>query len=150
MVGRPIAFEETLGHHPQKATRMLAVYAFFIDDDFDMRRACYSAAHSEEGLLISQVTADLEGHISAPNKARTTTRLIEPTSAVKSLMQINGTLPLVAIHFEGAAAQAKTAGPEILDFTLDCVDTYAPGQTLNSDIADAPSVALTNCISEPY
>jgi hypothetical protein len=29
MVGRPIAFEETLGHHPQKAARILAVYAFF-------------------------------------------------------------------------------------------------------------------------
>ena len=116
MVGRPITFEETFGHHPQKATRILAVYAFFIDDDFDMRRACYSAGHSEERLLISQVTANLEGHISAPNKARTTTRLIEPTSVVESLMQINGTLPLVAIHF--------------LDFTLDCIDTYAPGQTL--------------------
>lgn len=136
MVGRPITFEETFGHHPQKSTRILAVYAFFIDDDFDMRRACHSAGHSEERLLISQVTANLEGHISAPNKARTTTRLIEPTSVVESLMQINGTLPLAAIHF--------------LDFTLDCVDTYAPGQTLNSDIADAPSVALTNCISEPY
>ena len=39
LVGRPIAFEETLGHRPQKATRMLAVYAFVIDDDFDMCRA---------------------------------------------------------------------------------------------------------------
>jgi len=39
LVGRPIAFEETLGHHPQKTTRILAVCAFFIDGDFDMRRA---------------------------------------------------------------------------------------------------------------
>ena len=66
MVGRPIAFEETLGHHPQKATRMLAVYAFVIDDDFDMCRARYSAGHSEVRLLVSQVTANPEGHISAP------------------------------------------------------------------------------------
>jgi hypothetical protein len=78
LVGRPIAFEETLGHHPQQATRMLADYAFVIDDDFDIGRARYSAGHSEERLLTSQVTADLEGHISAPDKARTTSRLIEP------------------------------------------------------------------------
>ena len=65
MVGWPIAFEETLGHHPQKATRMLAVYAFVINDDFDMCRACYSAGHSEVRLLVSQVTANPEGHISA-------------------------------------------------------------------------------------
>ena len=81
MVGRPTAFEETLGHHPQQATRTLAVYAFFIDDDFDMRRARYSTAHSEEGLLVSQVARDPESHLSASNKARTTTRFIEPTSA---------------------------------------------------------------------
>lgn len=66
MVGRPIAFKETLGHHPQKATRMLAVYAFVIDDDFDMCRARYSTGHSEVRLLVSQVTANPEGHISAP------------------------------------------------------------------------------------
>jgi hypothetical protein len=96
LVGRPIAFEETLGHHPQKATRMLAVYGLVIDDDFDMCRARYSTAHSEEGLLVSQVARDPESHICAPNKARTTTRFIEPTSAVESLMQINQTLPLVA------------------------------------------------------
>jgi hypothetical protein len=71
LVGRPIAFEETLGHHPQKATRMLAAYAFVVDDDFDMRRARYSAGHSEERLLVSQVTGDPESHISAPNKVRT-------------------------------------------------------------------------------
>src|SRR6516164_9666669 len=39
LVGRPIAFEKTLGHHPQKAAGMLAVYALVIDDDFYMRRA---------------------------------------------------------------------------------------------------------------
>jgi hypothetical protein len=39
LVGRPIAFEETLSHHPQKATSMLAVYALVVDDDFDMRGA---------------------------------------------------------------------------------------------------------------
>jgi hypothetical protein len=39
LVGRPIAFEEPLGHHSQKSTRMLAVYALVVDDDFDMRRA---------------------------------------------------------------------------------------------------------------
>jgi hypothetical protein len=66
LVGRPIAFEETLGHHPQKATPMLAVYAFVIDDDLDMCRAWYSAGHSEVRLLVSQVTANPEGHISAP------------------------------------------------------------------------------------
>jgi hypothetical protein len=32
------------------------VYAFVIDDDFDIGRARYSAGHSEERLLISQVT----------------------------------------------------------------------------------------------
>jgi hypothetical protein len=117
LVGRPIAFEETRGHHPQKATRMLAVYAFVIDNDFDMCRAWYSAAHSEEGLLVSQVAGDPEGHISAPDKARTTTRLIEPASVVESLMQINETLPLLAIHFRSGRQQAKTAKPEILDFT---------------------------------
>jgi len=99
LVGRPVAFEETLDHHPQKATRMLAVYAFVIDDNFDMRRARYSARHSEERLLISQVTANLEGHISAPDKARTTSRLIEPSSAKQSLTQINGTLPFLGFTF---------------------------------------------------
>jgi hypothetical protein len=78
LVGRPIAFEETLGHDPQKATRMLAAYAFVVDDDFDMRRARYSAGHSEERLLISQVTANLEGHISAPNKVRTQRGSLNP------------------------------------------------------------------------
>ena len=39
LLGWPIAFEETLSHHPQKTTRMLAVYALVIDDDFDMCRA---------------------------------------------------------------------------------------------------------------
>jgi hypothetical protein len=39
LVGRPIAFKETLGHHPQQATRMPAVYAFVIDDYFDIGRA---------------------------------------------------------------------------------------------------------------
>jgi hypothetical protein len=38
LVGRPIAFEETLGHHPQQASRMPAVYAFVIDDYFDIGR----------------------------------------------------------------------------------------------------------------
>jgi hypothetical protein len=69
LVGRPIAFEETLGHRPQKATRMLAVYAFVVNDEFDVCCAWYSAAHSEEGLLVSQVTTDAEGHISTPNEA---------------------------------------------------------------------------------
>jgi hypothetical protein len=101
LVGRPIAFEETLGHHPQKAARILAVYAFFIDDGFDMRRAWYSAAHSEKGLLVSKVAADPEGHISAPNKACTTTRLIEPTSVVELIDADQRTLPLLAIHFRG-------------------------------------------------
>jgi hypothetical protein len=107
LVGRPIAFEETLGHHPQQATRTLAVYAFVIDDDFDMRRAWHSAAHSEEGLLLSKVAADPEGHISAPNKARTETRLIEPTSLVESLMQINGPCRSLQFTFEagGSASQ---------------------------------------------
>jgi hypothetical protein len=91
LVGRPIAFEETLGHHPQKAARILAVYALFIDGDLDMRRARYSAGHLKERLLISQVTANLEGHISAPDKVRTTSKLIETSSAMRSLMQINGT-----------------------------------------------------------
>jgi hypothetical protein len=53
LVGRPIAFEETFGHHPQKATRIPAVYAFVIDDDFDMCRARYSAGHSEVRLVVS-------------------------------------------------------------------------------------------------
>ena len=111
MVGRPIAFEETLGHHPQKAARILAVYAFFIDDGFDMRRAWYSAAHSEKGLLVSKVAADPEGHISAPNKAHTTTRLIEPTSVVESLMQINGPCRSLEFTFEvdGSASQDSRA-----------------------------------------
>jgi hypothetical protein len=39
LAGRPIAFAETLGRHPQQATRMLAVYAFVIDDYFDIGRA---------------------------------------------------------------------------------------------------------------
>jgi hypothetical protein len=39
LVGRPIAFEETLSHHSQKSTRMFAVYALVVDDDFDMRHA---------------------------------------------------------------------------------------------------------------
>ena len=67
MVGRPIALEQTLGHHPQNAARMLAIYAFVVDHDFDMRRAWYSPGHLEKRLLISQVTANLEGHISAPD-----------------------------------------------------------------------------------
>jgi hypothetical protein len=91
LVGRPIAFEQALGHHPQKAARMLAVYAFVVDDDFDMRRAWYSPGHSEERLVVSQVTANPEGHISAPDKAHTTSRLIEPSSAKQSLTQINET-----------------------------------------------------------
>jgi len=33
-------------------------------------------------------------------------------------MQINGTLPLLAIHLSRGRQQAKTAKPEILDFTL--------------------------------
>jgi len=99
LVGRPIAFEETLGHHPQQAARILAVYVFFIDDDFDMRRTRYSAGHLEERLLISQVTADLEGHICAPDKARATSRLIDRTSVVESLMQINETLPFLGFTF---------------------------------------------------
>jgi hypothetical protein len=45
LVGRPIAFKQTLGHHPQKATRILAVFAFLIDGYFDMRRARYGAGH---------------------------------------------------------------------------------------------------------
>jgi hypothetical protein len=151
LVGRPIAFEETLGHHPQKAARILAVYAFFIDDGFDMRRAWYSAAHSEKGLLVSTVAADPEGHISAPNKARTTTRLIEPTSVVESLMQINGTLPLLAIHFRsGRQRKPRRPGRRFWILPLIVSVPTLPGQTLNSDIADAPPVALTNCISEPY
>jgi len=108
LIGRPIAFEETLGHHAQKATRMLAVYALVIDDDFDMCRARYSTAHSEEGLLVSHVARDPESHISAPNKARTTTRFIEPTSAVESLMQINQTLPLLAIPFRSDLRESLT------------------------------------------
>ena len=127
MVGRPIAFEETLGHHPQKAARILAVYAFFIDDGFDMRRAWYSAAYSEEGLLVSKVAADPEGHISAPNKARTTTRLIEPTSVVESLMQINGPCRSLQFTFEAGGSASQDGRPENLDFTPDCVGTYAPG-----------------------
>jgi hypothetical protein len=78
LVGRPIAFEEMLGHHPQKAARMLAVYAFVIDDDFDMCRAWCSAGHSKEGLLISQVTGDPESHISAPYKVRTQRGSLNP------------------------------------------------------------------------
>jgi hypothetical protein len=66
LVRRPIAFEKTLGHHPQKATRMLAVYAFFIDHDFDIG---------------------------------TTSRLIEPSSAIQSLTQINGTVPFLGFTF---------------------------------------------------
>jgi hypothetical protein len=147
----PITFEETLSHHPQKATRMLAVYAFFIDDDLDMRRAWYSAGHSEERLLISQVTANLEGHISAPVKARTTSRLIEPSSAIQSLMQINGTLSLLAIHFRsGRQRKPRRPGRRFWILALIVSVPTLPGQTLNSDIADAPPVALTNCISEPY
>ena len=86
---------------------MLAVYAFVIDDDFDMCRAWYSAGHSEERLLVSQVAADPEGHISVPNKARTATRLIEPTSVVESLMQINGPCRTLQFTFEagGSASQ---------------------------------------------
>jgi hypothetical protein len=53
LIGRPIAFEETFGHHLQKATRMLGIDAFVIDDDFDMCRARYSAGHSEVRLLVS-------------------------------------------------------------------------------------------------
>ena len=68
MVGRPIAFEEPLSHHPQKSTRMLAIYALVVDDDFDMRRARDSTGHSEERLLIAQVTANREGHSSGPDK----------------------------------------------------------------------------------
>jgi hypothetical protein len=105
LVRRPIAFEETLGHHPQKATRMLAVYAFFIDDGFDMRRARYGAAHSEEGLLVSQVAGDSEGHVSALQINLAPQRgCIEPTSMVESLMQINRALPLLAIYFRSATA----------------------------------------------
>jgi hypothetical protein len=53
----------------------------------------------QQWLLISQVAANLEGHISAPDKARTTSRLIEPSSAIRSLMQINGTLPFLGFTF---------------------------------------------------
>src|SRR5271167_118451 len=49
-----------------------------------------------------------------------------PTSVVESLMQINGTSPFFAIHFRSGGQQAKTVEPEILDFTPDCVGTYAP------------------------
>jgi hypothetical protein len=82
-----------------------------IDDGFDMRRARYSAAYSEEGLLVSKVAADPEGHIFAPNKARTTTRLIEPTSVVESLMQINGPCRSLEFTFEvdGSASQDSRA-----------------------------------------
>jgi hypothetical protein len=57
LVGRPVAFEETLDHHPQKDSyaRWLC---FVIDDDFDMCRAWYSAGHSEERLLVSEVAGD--------------------------------------------------------------------------------------------
>ena len=90
LVRRPIAFEEPLSHHPQKSTRMLAVYALVVDDDFDMRRTRYSTGHTKERLFVAQVAANREGHRSGPDKTRTTSRLIEPSLAVRSLMQING------------------------------------------------------------
>jgi hypothetical protein len=78
LVRRPITFEETLGHHPQKATRMLSVYAFVIDDDFDVCHAWCSAAHSEVRLFVSQVTRDPEGHIPYPIKLAPQQRSLNP------------------------------------------------------------------------
>jgi hypothetical protein len=94
LVGRPIAFEEALGHFPQKSTRMLAVYALVVDDDFDMRPTWYSAGYSEQRLPIAQVTANHEG--SGPDKTRTTSRLIEPSLALRSFCvdQPNSPAPL--------------------------------------------------------
>jgi hypothetical protein len=77
----------------------------------------------QQWLLISQVAANLEGHISAPDKARTATRLIEPTSVVESLMQINGPCRSLQFTFEAGGSASQDGGPEILDFTPDCVGT---------------------------
>ncbi len=112
MVGRPIAFEETLGHHPQKAACILAVYAFFIDDGFDMRRAWYSAAYSEEGLLVSKVPLILKAISPHPIRLAPQRGSLSPPRWLKSLMQINGPCRSLQFTFEagGSANQDGRAG----------------------------------------
>jgi hypothetical protein len=111
LVGRPIAFEETLGRHPQKATCMLAVYAFVIDDDFHMCHAWHSASHSEVRLLVPRSPLIRKAISPHPANARAKSRLIQPTSVIKSLTQINRKLaaPCNSLSKAGAEQNQLTA-----------------------------------------
>jgi len=106
----------------------------------------------KKGFLSPRLPLILKAiSISAPDNARTTSRLIEPSSAIQSLMQINGTLSLLEIHFRsGRQRKPRRPGRRFWILALIVSVPMLPGQTWNSDITDAPPVALTNCISEPY
>jgi len=65
-IGRPIAFEQPLGHATQQAAGREPVDSPIIDDDLDIRGARLRRAKPEEWFVVAEIGADAECHAVPP------------------------------------------------------------------------------------